>query len=149
MDNQFYVHLNSNDSLNYFYTNKPWCFTTILPETLHLNGRWYVGLAECEYTHKFTKQNRPFHLTVSTNICKDSIIGTRKHQLLRYIPFLHKSGQRVFEKLGPIHYYLVNKQEIERIEIPINAPDFKVEEVLGDQAVKCTLHFTRAPPFVL
>ena len=77
MDNQFYLHLLSNESLRYFETNRPWHFTceTLLLETLHLDGRWYVGLVEIEYTYKVTKQDRPLHLTDSTDICKDTILG--------------------------------------------------------------------------
>ena len=148
MDNQFYLHLLSNDSLRYFETNRPWHFTCVLPETLHLDGRWYVGLVEIEYTHKVTKQDRPLHLTFSTDICKDTILGGKKGNLLRYIPFTGKSGKRVFASLGPIHYYLVNKQVIDRVEISINAPEQVIHEVLSDQPVRCSLHLTKAPPFV-
>ena len=149
MDNQFYIHLQSNESLNYFTANKPGNFTCMLPQTVLLEGRWYVGLTEFEYTHKVTKQPYPLHLLVHSDVCKDSIVGDKKCQLLRYIPFTKKSGQRFFERLGPVHYYLVNKQTIDRVEISINAPGYLIDQVLSDQPVRCTLHFTKAPPLVL
>ena len=149
MDNQFYVHLQSDESLNYYTGNTPGNFTCILPQTVHLEGRWYVGLVEFEYTHKITKQPYPLHLVVSANVCRDSIVGSKRCQLLRYIPISKKSGQRIFERLGPVHYYLVNKQTLDRVEISINAPGYLIDQVLSDQPVRCTLHFTKAPPLVL
>ena len=149
MDNQFYIHLLSNDSLHYFSDNKPGKFTCMLPQNVHLDGRWYVGLAEFEYTHKITRQPFPLHLVVSTTLCKDSIVGGKTHQLLRFIPFTKKAGQRIFDRLGPVHYYLVNKQTIDQVEISINAPGYLIDQVLSDQPVRCMLHFTKAPPLVL
>ena len=149
MDIQFYVHLQSDESLNYYTGNKPGNFTCILPQTVHLEGRWYVGLVEFKYTHKITKQPYPLHLVVSANVCRDSIVGSKRCQLLRYIPISKKSGQRIFERLGPVHYYLVNKQTLDRVEISINAPGYVIDQVLCDQPVRCTLHFTKAPPLVL
>ena len=62
MDNQFYVHLFSNGNEKYFPENTSSHFTSLLPEILHLTGRWYVGLAEIEYTHQLKGKERPLHL---------------------------------------------------------------------------------------
>ena len=62
MDNQLYVHLISDDSINYFPSNEPWQFTCMLADVLILSGRWYVGLVEVEYSHKIKGNTRPFHI---------------------------------------------------------------------------------------
>ena len=149
MDNQFYVHLFSNENHNYFPSNKASCFTCLLPETLHLQGRWYVGLAEIEYTHGVKVKERPLHLQVCSDICTDSIKGSTKDGILRYIPIQGKRGHRVFETLAPVQYILVNKQEINRIEISIKAPTADYEDLFSREPVRCTLHFTKAPLFPL
>ena len=46
MEQQFYVHLSSRDSMQYFPRNNTSRFTVKLPEILHLNGQWEVALCE-------------------------------------------------------------------------------------------------------
>ena len=145
---QFYIHLQSNELLNYFSDNKPGKCTCMLLQNVHLNGRWYVSLAEFEYNHKIKRQPLPLHLVVPKTICKDSTVGDKSHQLFRFIPFNKKAGQRIFDRLGYVHYYLVNKQTIDPVEISI-VSGYLIDQVLSDQPVKCTIHFTNAPPLVL
>ena len=149
MDNQYYVHLFSNQNQNYFPDNKASHFTCLLPETLHLHGRWYVGLLEMEYTYQIHGKERPLHLCVSTDICADSINGDNKLGLLRYLPVKGKKEQRVFQNLAPVQYILVNKQDVDRIEITINCPTHGTKEVFSSEPLRCALHFTKAPPFLL
>ena len=149
MDNQFYVHLFSNENRSYFPSNEASCFTCLLPETLHLQGRWYVGLAEIEYTLGIKAKERPLHIQVCSDICTDTITGSTKVGILRYIPIQNKRGHRVFETLAPVQYVLVNKQEINRIEISLKAPTVDYKDLFSREPVRCTLHFTKAPLFPL
>ena len=149
MDNQFYVHLFSNGNEKYFPENTSSHFTSLLPEILHLTGRWYVGLAEIEYKHQLKGKERPLHLCVSTDICLDSITGNTKAGVLKYMLVMGQKGKRMLERFAPVHYILVNKQEIDRIDINIINTTFTNDELFGAEPVRCTLHFTKAPPFVL
>ena len=148
-DSHFYIHLQSNELLNYFSYNKPGKFTCMLAQNVHLNDRWYVGIAEFEYNHKITKQPLPLHPVVPNTIYKDSIVGDKSHQLFRFIPLNKKAGQRIFDRLGHVHYYLVNKQTIDPVEISINVPGYLIDQVLDRSSDQPVIHFTNAPPLVL
>ena len=150
IDNQFYVHLISDDSINYFPSNEPWQFTCMLADVLILSGRCYVGLVEVEYSHKIKGNTRPFHITVSCDICADTIVGNRKCNVLRYVQMSQKNSQkRMLENLGTVHYLPANKQEIDRVKICLNVPGYSAEQVFASEPVRCTLHFTKSPPLIL
>ena len=123
MEDQFYVHLFSNASDNYFPANKPWEFTSMLPEPILLQGRWVCALTEIEYSRKNTDTQLPLHLAVYSNICKASITGLEKSSLLRYMPLSRRKGQRIFYSPSSLKHLLANKHDMDRIHISIKCPD--------------------------
>lgn len=56
-DNDFFVVLPSNSSMNYFPDNTTTKFTTKLPRQLRLDGEWAVSLAEISYPMTFLHVN--------------------------------------------------------------------------------------------
>ena len=48
-DNEFYINLLSNGSMQFYPDNKTTSFTTELPKTINLPGDWVVGLAEFQF----------------------------------------------------------------------------------------------------
>ena len=82
MEKQFYVHLSSRDSKEYFTGNKSSEFTLKLPEILHLNGQWEVAL--CAITLPKTKPHMK-KLLVCSDLCGESIIGEKRLPLLRVL----------------------------------------------------------------
>lgn len=52
-NNDFYLTLMSNSSLNYYPENKTSTFTVHLPQKIQLLGEWSVALAELHYPYNF------------------------------------------------------------------------------------------------
>ena len=149
-ENQFFIHLFSNASDNYFPENTAHTFTSVLPETLTLPGRWYCGLVEIEYSKKSSNQEPPLHLAVHTDICQTSITGNQKSSLLRYIPMPRTKGaRRVFHTPATVNYLLVNKNVIDRISVSIKPYNTTPESLVGSSCSRVALHFVKAPPVLL
>lgn len=62
MDNNLFLTLMSNSSLNYYSENKTSGFTVHLPQKIQLTGNWVVALAELHYPYNF------FNVTDGENI---------------------------------------------------------------------------------
>ena len=148
MDDQFYVHLHSDASNNFFPANKPWEFTLMMPEPLILQGRWFIGLVEIEYSRSSDVQH-PLHTAIYCDICKASTTGNSKSQLLRYIPISRRKGQRIFHSPSSIIYLEVNKHDIDRIHITIKCADIPAQALFSEEPSRLTLHFVKCPPVVL
>lgn len=61
-NNNFYLTLMSNSSLNYYSENKTSGFTVHLPQKIQLTGEWVVALAEMHYPYNF------FNVTAGENV---------------------------------------------------------------------------------
>ena len=131
MERQFYVHLSSRDSMQYFPGNNTSRFTVKLPEILHLNGQWEVAL--CEIGLPKAKP-QPKKLLVCSEICNESIIGEKRLPLLRVV-----TG-KVPASFRTLQYIPVRPQDIERITLYIaSATGAPVSFDQGE--CSCTLHF--------
>ena len=82
MEAQFYVHLSSADSKQYFSKNDTSRFTVKLPEILHLKGQWEVVLCTISIPKTKPKQKK---LLVCSDLCGESIIGEKCLPLLRVL----------------------------------------------------------------
>lgn len=149
MDNQFFVHLSNHDSSEYFRSNTVANFTVKLPETIQLEGRWYVGLSEIVLFKKHKERNIEFMVMVLSDICEDSIMGNNKVNMLRMLPLKAVLGQIQVKTFANTHYHLVKKQSIERIEISIKVIDGSPTGLDDIGSVRCSLHFRKAAPFIL
>lgn len=56
-EDEFYLTLPSNSSMQYFPDNKTTNFVTQLPQQLKLDGQWEVALVEIQYPHSFYTVN--------------------------------------------------------------------------------------------
>ena len=150
MEDQFYVHLFSNASDNYFPGKRPWEFMSMLPEPLVLQGgRRLCALTEIEYSRSNADAQLPLHLAVYSDICLASTTGSEKSTLLRYIPITRRKGQRIFHTPFTINYILVNKNLIDRIDIAIKCPGSSPQSLFSAEPCRVTLHFSRCPPSLL
>ena len=64
MENQFYIVLPSNSSMDVYPNNTTACFTVNLPQEIRLKGEWEVGLSESHYPLTFLNLQEK-HATVS------------------------------------------------------------------------------------
>ena len=72
MMSEFYLTLPSNSSVEYYPENTLTSFTTRLPNSIHLEGDWDVGLVEIQYPHNWYNipediQKRSFSVRISAN----------------------------------------------------------------------------------
>ena len=130
MEAQFYVHLSSADSKQYFSKNDTPRFTVKLPEILHLKGQWEVALCTISIPKTKPKQKK----LVCSDLCGESIIGEKRLPLLRVL-----TG-RIPTSFEPLQYIPVRLQDIEHVTIYINSETgYSASFVSGD--CDCTLHF--------
>ena len=131
MESQFYVHLSSHDSKQYFPRNNTSRFTIKLPEILHLIGQWEVAL--CTITlPKMKPQNKK--VLVCSDLCGESIIGEKRLPLLRVLV------GKVPTSFENLQYIPVRQQDIDRITIYIDsATGSQVSFEAGE--CECSLHF--------
>ena len=129
MGSQFYVHLSSGDSKQYFPENETSRFIVKLPEILHLKEHWEVAL--CSIMLPSTKERK---LLICSDVCSESIIGEKRLPLLRVLTREFPSS------LEPLQYIPVRPQDIERITIYINSSSGSPVSFVGE-ACECTLHF--------
>ena len=131
MEAQFYVHLSSADSKQYFSKNDTSRFNVKLPEILHLKGQWEVALCTISIPKTKPKQKK---LLVYSDLCGESIIGEKRLPLLRVL-----TG-RIPTSFEPLQYIPVRLQDIECVTIYINSETGDPASfVTGD--CDCTLHF--------
>ena len=64
MENEFYVTLPSNSSMQYFPDNRTSNFLTKLSRTLQLDGEWEVAVAEKDYPHAWREGNNSVEIYV-------------------------------------------------------------------------------------
>ena len=133
MKSDFYLHLSSADSKEYFPENKSTHFTVKLPEVLHLEGEWRVSL--CELFHPSV--DKPQFLWLLTDVCDDTIIDGKKLPLLRIFQGKKRQAHVEFTQL---HYKSVNKETIERITVYIRSDNGEAPS-FSSETLRCTLHF--------
>ncbi|KAF4529509.1 hypothetical protein B566_EDAN014204 [Ephemera danica] len=119
MDN-FYLTLPSKSSFDIFPENRTTCFTTQLPQRIHLQGSWEVSVVE--------------------------YVGDTLAPLLRII-HVDKSnyifGAQTVSLYDSPHYIKVSKTEFETIELDLRTVTVEVcPFMFGTSSIK--LHFRRA-----
>ena len=106
MEAQFYIHLSSADSKQYFSKNDTSRFTVKLPEILH----WTVGGGPLQYRHskdqtKAEKKNSFFEM-----ICVGYLSLVKKR-----LPLLRVLTGRIPSSFEPQQYIPVRLEDIERV----------------------------------
>lgn len=98
-DQQFYLTLPSNASLNIYPDNTLSDYTTRLFNPIQLSGRWEVGLSEIQYPHCY------FNITDRNN----SLSYSESGRLTRYLKIPHGYYGSVQEVLDTINDYLIDE----------------------------------------
>ena len=130
MAEQFYVHLFSGDA-----TTSPGSFRSELPEALLLPGEWEVALCQLQVPKLKSKTSTLF---LFSDICDDSIVGTRRLPLLRRTALPRRGVVEIYH----FQYVPVRLQQLRRIQVHVNATvDESASFDIG--AASCTLHFKK------
>lgn len=121
--NDSFVYINSNDSLEYYSTNKGYLFKIHLKSPLILTGSWQVALIEF-YAQISTKskaspafRNSDKVLNIHCNFCNENIIHGELQPVLRLIPNSKAS------EFQPAFYLTVTKKELYEMEFIIKTSD--------------------------
>ena len=147
MAQQFYMHLSSADSKEYFPSNRASSFIVKLPENISLMESWCCALTELQYSYSKGSYDT---FCVCSNICEDSIVGGIKLSILRSATTKGSGGRarRWTESWNDLYYIPLKQTEFNTIEI--NITDRKGEEVsFIDKDFICTLHFKTVYPVLL
>jgi hypothetical protein len=144
MKNEFYVTVNSLDSLLYYPTNTGHNFRIHLRKQLNLPGKWSVSLSEFQYvkTDKLTGKN----FWVMSNLCDESIVGDISIPLLRRIPIKKaKNGVGINHAVINEHFIPIVHDNVDVIHIYIKGDDNRVLSLI-ETDITCTLHFKLVSP---
>ena len=134
MKKQFYVHLSSDDSKEYFTENNSSKFTVILPEQLHLTGSWEVALCAISYPKLRPKPNK---ILICSDICSESIIGEKR------LPLLEVITGKLPASFYPRQYIPVRVQEVNQISVYIKDGSGALASFNRGTSM-CTLHFKKS-----
>ena len=118
MKNEFYVTVNSADSLAYYPSNTGNNFRIHLRKQLNLPGKWSVSLSEFQYikTDKLSGKN----FWVMSNLCDESIVGDLSIPLLRRIPIKKaKNGVGINHTISNEYFIPIVHDNVDVIHIYI------------------------------
>ena len=144
MKTEFYVTVNSADSLAYYPSNTGNNFRLHLRKQLNLPGKWSVSLSEFQYikTEKLSGRN----FWVLSNLCDESIVGDLSIPLLRRIPIKKaKNGVGINHTFSTEHFIPIVHDNVDVIHIYIRGDDNKTLSLI-DTGITCTLHFKLVSP---
>ena len=143
MDTDFYLHISSDNSLDYFPKNNAFDFRLHLKQPLSFHGYWMCSLTDfqCEIP-----QTKGINLWVFSNLCDEMVVGDVNLPLLRRIPLTGVVGNMENHTSNPRNYLHIAHRDISSISLYIYG-DAMEKIPLVTKPVRCTLHFKiiRAP----
>ena len=120
-DDEFYVTLPSNSSMDYYPDNTLSDFTTKLFKPIHLTGEWEVALTEISFPHSFYNIVEPF------NVVRYSGDGSQRNQDRVTIPpgyyndleELFTTMHERMNSLGKSNIKLVLNQNTQKVKVKL------------------------------
>lgn len=103
MENNFYLTLMSNSSLNYYSENKTSGFTVHLPQKIRLTGEWVVALAEMHCPYNFfnvTAGENVIYIEYNPEVTSNTITDRIKHRKLKISPGFYKSINHILKAVN-------------------------------------------------
>ena len=149
MNREFYMIVQSNDSLEYYPNNSPVDFRIHLKKSLNLKGNWMVSLTDIDYL--ITQENRPATRSfwVYLNVCQSTVVGDTSLPLLRRVPIVASSVDTDTQKEFLLEQFIpvIPNHETDLLHIYIYGDHHTAISL--DFPVLCTLHFKQvSPPWV-
>ena len=118
------------DSQFYIYWNK-----SNLPYTVKLDGNWEVCAVSISASESRSSAGTP--LLLCTNLCEDSIVGSRTLPILREL----SSVDAAYREFNPLQYHRVRQSSFNSIKIELLNHQ---GQLLPTIIESCTLHFRRS-----
>ncbi|CAH1776704.1 unnamed protein product, partial [Owenia fusiformis] len=140
MTSQFYVYLNSKDSMDLYPSNNNTSFTVKLPRYVSLaREHWQVGLVEIKHPTIY----KTVVMNVLCDLCEGSIAGGEYLPLLRQV---HAHQDQVFysanqQSFNPILYKTIIPSGFQHITITIKAAKGTGDLSFNELPFYCALHF--------
>lgn len=145
----FYLVVNSNDSLEYFQENQAGNFRVKLKEALFLQGSgWHVGL--CEINGLLWDVDSDDTVYICCNICNGVLLPNGSEGLLR--PMRISDDGEIHETFSYVMYSPLQTQFIDVIEIKLKVNSFITDLIIKEEEQQkspnnvkagtwCVLHF--------
>ena len=128
-----YIYASWDDSKYLHPENKANDFLIDFPNTLNLEGEWYIALSDAKVKGRTKKS-----IFVLSDACDESYAKGNKYPILRRLD----ENTSYFDNL---RFVKVIKQQIQRIRIWILTEDWKEADISD---FKCTLCLKRASPWI-
>ena len=129
-----YLHVASNNSLDYFPWNTNNNFTVKLPSKLSLDqGLWEVALMQIRCPASKTKSQ----IFIKTDIIYDGIDGHNMSPILRWMEITTRAKH--YDVQLPF-YHTIRKKHIDEISFKIESTDSQAHSFNNSRAVQCVLH---------
>ena len=134
MDTDLYFFLSSSDSLLFHPDNNSYNFIIELPERIHLEGEWVIGL--CDFYHS---SNLIETIFVLCDICDNSYIGDSLKPILRII---YPNNNQIYFNYKEIYYVKVKNYCLNRLKVYIRDEHFKIPSSITG-TTRLTLHLKK------
>lgn len=108
----YYMIFRSDQDLDYYPNNKPYCFKIKLRQNIELNGDWEIALTEITLREAIKKEDI---LYIYSDICGESFINGVNATLLRRV-VVNNNENAAFSSF---YYVPLIKSEINEIEFRI------------------------------
>ena len=141
MEQQFFLHLSSEDSKEIHPKNSASSFVVQLPETKYLEGQWMCALCQVQLNYEASGAHK--NIYICSDLCEGTIVGTRKFSLLRQVTLKgRKSSNPVLKEFFNLFYIKVKKEEFSSVAIHIkDRTGSDVSFLTGE--LNCVLHFKK------
>lgn len=138
MEDEMYILLQSNSSLDIYPNNTPVKFSVGWNRPLLFEGYWKVALTQF---HTLVEDDTRYFF-IHTNITQPMICSTEKRPLLRMLSATNDSNEVSFE-VFPRIYIPISATTINNIEIEITNEKGEAFKPKANAITFATLHFVR------
>ena len=148
MENQHYLYLSSENSLDVYPYNSPGNFYCKLPQPLQLQGHWEVALLQIQYMNAYYAGTKtPRNLFVCTDICTESTLGSQKISVLKRVNNTNSAADQPIEsEINHVTYVSVQQENVDVLRIYIKDDAGKLV-VFSQGPLLVTLHLRRISSF--
>jgi hypothetical protein len=131
---QYYLHLNCNDSSKFYPSNKPADFRINLPKPLSLDGYWECALVNISFWPEFESSVKPKEMYICSDIVGNSYALQNLYPVLKRVSLQENLITKVNTNYSHVDFVPVTHSVLQSVRIYIidNAgltPSFLIKDL--------------------
>jgi hypothetical protein len=130
----YYLHVNCNDSSEFYPTNDPSDFRIKLPRPLTLEGEWECGLINLSFWPQFATSEKPKEIYICTDLIGNSYAMDGLHPILKRISVPENVITKVNINYAHVDFITLNQSILQTVQLYIMdntgvAPSFLTKDL--------------------